>query len=469
MDIQTKSDAVKVLADIKAEQKRLADSNRELKEHTIEKMAADLKDAQQKIAELGAPKVETVSEKEATLRQHIREDGSLDVAGLISDPTDRGEWHAELKRIVDDRNFTKMLTKDGRGSMALENKMNEHIAKAPGLIKRVFSDASGVGADLVPDMLLPELQKKLYVPTALEAAFPSFAMQSKEVRLPFATGAVVPFLKSGATWSSITASDDTTSQISATAASFAARITADEDTVADSIVPALDMFRESLLVALQSGIEDCMINGDTAATHADIAAAGSPRVWNGGGRWSSAASGTAADHRRSFIGFRAAANDKSTARNAVAMTYADIMATRAVLDGGYQAASDLLMVVSPIVLTKHLLQLAEVKTLDVFGPNAPILSGGLAKLGGMDVLVSGFMTQDLNASGNYDGSTTTKTGYCIVHRPSFRMGNYKPQTVDIDREITKGQIEIVGTRRCTLVDVSGSNKSVAFGYNVATS
>ena len=80
MAIQTKSDAVKVLADIKAEQKRLADSNRELKEHTIEKMAADLKDAQQKIAELGAPKVETVSEKEATLRQHIREDGSLDVA-----------------------------------------------------------------------------------------------------------------------------------------------------------------------------------------------------------------------------------------------------------------------------------------------------------------------------------------------------------------------------------------------------
>ena len=30
MDIQTKSDAIKVLADMKAEQKRLAESNREL-------------------------------------------------------------------------------------------------------------------------------------------------------------------------------------------------------------------------------------------------------------------------------------------------------------------------------------------------------------------------------------------------------------------------------------------------------
>ena len=127
------------------------------------------------------------------------------------------------------------------------------------------------------------------------------------------------------------------------------------------------------------------------------------------------------------------------------------------------------MIVSPIVMTKYLLQLAEVKTLDVFGPNAPILSGSLAKLGGMDVLISGFMTQDLNASGNYDGSTTTKTGYVIAHRPSIRMGNYKPQTVDVDREITKGQIEIVATRRCALVDMSGGNKCVAYGYNVATS
>ena len=63
MDIQTKSDAIKVLADMKAEQKRLAESNRELTENTIQKMAADLKNAQQQIAELGAPKVAAVSEK----------------------------------------------------------------------------------------------------------------------------------------------------------------------------------------------------------------------------------------------------------------------------------------------------------------------------------------------------------------------------------------------------------------------
>ena len=109
MEIETKADALRVLSEIKSEQKRLADANRDLNDNVIEKMASDLKDVQQKLAEAAAPKVETVSEKEATLRYHVKADGSLDVAGLVNDDTDRGEWHAEFKRLVDDRNFTKML------------------------------------------------------------------------------------------------------------------------------------------------------------------------------------------------------------------------------------------------------------------------------------------------------------------------------------------------------------------------
>ena len=126
------------------------------------------------------------------------------------------------------------------------------------------------------------------------------------------------------------------------------------------------------------------------------------------------------------------------------------------------------MIVSPIVMTKYLLALAETKTLDVFGPAAGILNGSIGKLGGMDIIVSGAMTDDLSATGVFDGVTETKTGYVIVHRPSWVVGNYKPQTIDIDREITKGQIEIVGTRRSAFVDMSNGAKSVAYAYNIAT-
>ena len=473
MEISSKADAIKVLADIKTEQKRLAEANRDLNDNVIEKMAADLKDAQQKIAEMAAPKVEPVSEKEATLRYHVKADGSLDVAGLVNDETDRGEWHAEFKRLVDDRNFTKMLTRDGRGSDALEAKLHEHMSKAPKVIQRAFSDAANVGDTFIPDLLLPELRKKLYVPTALEAAFPSLNMPGKEVRFPFATGKVAPFLKNSATWSAITAMDDTLSQISATAQSFGARITADEDTTADSVVPALDYFRDSLTTALSAGIESCLLNGDTTDAHADLTTTAVPRLWSEGGRWdTSSVTSAAGDHRRAFIGLRAAAYDASTGRDANAISgssaYADILETRASLDSGYQAAGDLLMSVSPVVMTKYLLKLDEVATIDKFGQAAAILQGSIAKLGGMDVIVSGAMTSDLSATGVYDGVTETKTGYVIVHRPSWVVGNYNPQTIDIDREITKGQIEIVGTRRCTFVDMSNGAKSVAYGYNVAT-
>ena len=469
-DITNRQEALKALADIKAEQKRLADSDRELRTEVIEKMATDMKAIQQQIAESAAPKVETVSEKEATLRTYIRQDGSLDMEGLCTDTTDRGEWHAEFKRLVDDRNFCRLLTKSGKGSASLDAKLADHMDKAPGIIQRVFSDASSVGDDFVPDIFLPELGRKLYQPTALEAALPSFAMPGKELKIPFSSAAVAPYLKSSATWGTITASDSTTSQISATAKSFAARITADEDTAADSIVAAMDYFRDELATALGHGIEDACINGNTDSVHGDINTTGSPRLWDGGGRWdTSIVASTAADHRRAWIGFRGASGDKGTDRDANAMTYADILTTRATLGGGYQAAGDLLMVVSPIVMTKYLLQLTETKTLDVFGPNAGILNGSIGKLGGMDVLVSGFMTDDLNASGVFDGVTETKTGYVIVHRPSWRMGNYKAHTVDVDREIVSGTVEVVATRRSCLIDMSGTAKSVAFGYNVATS
>jgi hypothetical protein len=150
------------------------------------------------------------------------------------------------------------------------------------------------------------------------------------------------------------------------------------------------------------------------------------------------------------------------------MTYVDIMATRSLLGSGYQASGDLLMVVSPSVMVKHLLALTQVATLDQFGPAASILTGSIAKLAGMDVLISGFMTEDLDGAGVYTGGSDTDTGYVICHRPSWRIANYKPTTVDMDREITKGQVEIVATRRTALVDMSGTNKSVAYGYNVAT-
>ena len=303
-------------------------------------------------------------------------------------------------------------------------------------------------------------------------------MPGKEVRLPYLNTQVRPYLKSAATWTSIAALDDATDQVSITAKSIAARITLDADSVDDSIIFGLDYARDSLVDAVASAVEDGILNGDTASTHADLNTTGSPRAWNPRSRWAAGtgtgALGVASDHRRAWIGLRAGSTDKSSTYDGSGIegssAYASIMGARASMAAPH-GQGDLLMIVSPEVMALYLLELDQVATVEKYGPQATVLTGSLAKLAGMDVMVSGFMSADLNASGAYDGSTTTKTGYVIVDRSRYMMANYKPMTIDVDREITSGTIETVATRRCAFVDldVTSSAKNVVFAYNIANS
>lgn len=458
--IKTRDDALKVLSDLKTEQKRLQDSNRQLSEG-MEKKAAALKDVQQKLAELDAPKVVTVSEREATLRKFVDADGKLDVAGMASDTTDRGEWHSEFKQLVDDRNLAKLMLKSGNVG-TLDAKLNAHMASAPAAIKRAFSDASGVGAEWVPDLILPELMTKLYTPRAVEALFSSMAMPGKELRLPFLTLKVKPYLKSGATWGTITAEDDVTSQVSMTAKSLAARIQIDEDASMDSVVAGLDYARASLADAIASAVEDAIINGDSAGSHQDTIAS-----WNPRSRWNASGLGGSDDHRSAWLGLRAQAFDVSSTRDASSDSdhYNGILTTRALMDGAHGVGSNLALVCSPEYYLEKLLAIDEVATIDKLGPQAQVLTGQVASIGGMSVVPSDFMTNDMHTTGLYTGSSAT-TGYCIVNRDAYVMGNYKPISTDFQREIVNGVVDVVATRRCVFTCLEASSKAVAYAFNI---
>lgn len=459
--IKTRDDALKVLSDLKAEQKRLQDSNRDLTEN-MEKKAAALKDVQQKLAELDAPKVVTVSEREATLRRFVREDGSLDVAGMAGDEADRGEWHAEFKRLVDDRNLAKLMLKSGNAA-PLDAKLNAHMAVAPDAIKRAFSDSSGVGAEWIPDLLLPELVNKLYTPKAVEALFGSMAMPGKELRLPFLTLKVKPYLKTGATWGTITAEDDVTSQVSMTAKSLAARIQVDEDASVDSVVAGLEYARASLADAIATAVEDAIINGDTAGSHQDTITAWNPRA-----RWNASGLGGSDDHRSAWLGLRAQAADVSATRNASGDTdhYNGILSTRAVMDGAHGVGSNLALICSPEYYLEHLLAIDELATIDKLGPQAQVVTGQVAAIGGMVVVPSDYMTADLETSGLFTDGSGGKTGYLIVNRDAYMMGNYKPLTIDIQREIVNGVVDVVATRRCVFKCMEAASKTVAYAINI---
>jgi len=465
-DINTREDALKALADIKAEQTRLSESNRDLREN-LEAKAATVKEVQQKLAELAAPRVQTVSEKETTLRTYIRPDGSLDAAAMCSDEVDRGEWHADFKRLVDDRNMVKMLKADGR-TPKMDARVARHMESAPDIITRAFSDAAGgLGADWIPDVMVPELAKAVYSPKAVEQLFQTWEMQSKNLEIPFQTLHVKPYLKSAATYGTITAEDDAATKVTVVAQSIAARISADEDSTEDALMGALSVLRDSVADSISSGVEDAIINGDSTANHQDMDIAAASNVWDIRGRWG-AGTGTASDHRRAWLGLRAHSVDASSTLDVSAQTYAALMALRAKLSGPQGAGGDLALIISPEAYVTFLLDLTETATVDKLGSQATILTGQTASIAGMPVVVSDYIGADMEATGFHAAPFTgTTTGCLIVNRSRYFMGNYRQISTSVQREIVNGLVDIVATRRCAFFSLDpATTASVAYGFNI---
>lgn len=94
------------------------------------------------------------------------------------------------------------------------------------------------------------------------------------------------------------------------------------------------------------------------------------------------------------------------------------------------------------------------------------MTGQVAVIAGAPVIVSDYLTADLNASGVYDNTTKTRTGYLLVNRDAYMMGNYKPLTIDVDREIVNGAVEVVATRRTIFKCMEESSKTVAFAFDL---
>tara|TARA_Y100001973_G_C5056276_1_gene260355 strand:- start:122 stop:736 length:615 start_codon:yes stop_codon:yes gene_type:complete len=203
-----------------------------------------------------------------------------------------------------------------------------------------------------------------------------------------------------------------------------------------------------------------MINGDTAATHQDTIAS-----WNIRERWGASGLGTASDHRKTFLGLRAAALDKGTGDNS-GFTFANFLAVSASM--GELAMGNKIVIASPEAVLANFLSLTEVATLDKFGPQATVLSGQIASLAGMPIIMSRFMGADMNTNGLFDNVTKTKTGYLIVNRDSYYNYVRRRITIETDKDIKSGVIQICATMRGTFDSPDATaTKNVAYHYNIA--
>ena len=393
----------------------------------------------------------------------------VQVEGVL-DGAPQTEWDAEFKRLALGRTLYRMAT--GRATPKIDAMILAHAAKAPtaggfrkaveGAIKKAISDTSGSGAEWIPDVPVSTLFEDFYTPNGIAALFPTISINGPTL-FPSITDTFRPYLKGKVTTndpSQYTASDATSANTTIETVGFAVRSVIDDAATEDSIFPLLPEIQRRMGRAVADAYEDCMVNGDTTATHEDTISA-----WNIRSRWGSTGLGGAADHRRGFKGMRRLAVDGSaTVDISASQTVAGVMGSVVSLLGE-RAASDIALITSPEVLYKKLLVDTNVLTVDKAGPLATWLTGQLAAIGGHPLFVSRWMSADLNTAGIYDNSTKTKSGLLAVDRSAFNHYQTRAATVETDKDITRGAYQVVGTLRRTWRTLS-SGITVAYGYNM---
>jgi len=450
----------------------------------IEKQVEDLKKAQRLIQESSYRTEISVSGNEDELKSFINDDGSVRwksgktvVAtkngnrqvvekGLLDSETACSQWHADLIEMHTTKSMARLLLRGGE-TPKLDLSIERHLQKAPRSIKagieKAMYDGSGFGAEFVPDEFRAELYQEYQVPRVVRGLFQELPMQNNTLLVPRVTGGR-PYLKGQVTSdmpAAYQASNIGAAQKQVSVAGFASHFVIDDALVEDSAVALVPALQQLIAQDIADSIEDCIINGDNAAVHQDDLA-----NWNIRSRWGASGLGGSSDHRRGFIGLRAAAFDRSSTLDfSGTLTAAKILNLASKM--GELAISDRVLIVSPEALISHIMPLAEVLTIDKFGPAASILSGQVASIFGMPIVVSRFMSADMNASGLFDNVTTSKTGILMASRNSWKVFSKRGIVVEQDKEIQAGAIHLVATERMTFNTLDAdTTKNVAFGFNL---
>ena len=429
-----------------------------------------------------------VGNNENGLNQFVKSDGGLRLltnteiirtsngdrpvqkAGLLDTKDPSCKWHEDLIRLTSERQIIRMA-QHVPYTPKYDVKLQNHLSKAPGnlqnAITKVFADTAGVGAEWIPDQFLPDLFSLYEVPRGLRALFNEITVDKSTVLVPRLDAGGRPYLKGKLSQddplSKYTASSITTGQKSINLAGFATLYNIDDAAAEDSLIPALPTLSRQIAADLTDAFEDALINADTTASHGDTGLG----EWNIRSRWGASGLGGTSDHRRAFMGLRHYALDIGASAKtdlSSALTYATFLAIRYKL--GEIGTSNVVCIVSPEVYIKYIMGMDAVRTVDLYGPKASVVSGEVAQVGGVPIVVSRYLSADMHATGVYTGSGTT-SGMLMVSTDAWNVYNRRGILVEQDKDIASGSIQLVSTMRASLATPAASSTvSVAYGYNL---
>ena len=448
----------------------------------FDRQVEDLKLAQRKLTEAVQAKPVKMSGGDSRLKSFLKQDGSIqlgtetkkiqvkgqgtfetDVEGLLTTKTPANDWHKRLIDLTQERAWCRSLMTNPH-TPKTDLKIYKHIEKAPAEIKtavtRAFYDQSGSGGDFIPDQFRAELYETFQVPRNLRALMPVVEMQNNTIIIPRLGRSGRPYVKgqvSSDNPANYQASTVLTESKTIAVKGFATRYVVDDGAAEDSALALMPLLSRQIASDLEDAWEDCWINGDASGTLGD--ALGS---WNIRSRWGAAGLGGADDHRKAFDGLRqrAFAAGTQAAGTAALATTSEILGR--ISSMAELGVGNLYIVASPEAMIKHLMGNSDLLTIDKFGPNASLVSGSVASIFGHPVMMSRFVSADLAASGKYTGAGS-QTGILFYNAASFAQYQKRGVTVETDKNIGSGSIEIVATMRNVVASADAANtKNCAF-------
>ena len=209
----------------------------------------------------------------------------------------------------------------------------------------------------------------------------------------------------------------------------------------EAVTAVLDLSRKELVRSLVRGMEDALVNGDTAY-------------------------GTANDVKKAFDGVRKYGRANVVDNGGNGISAASILATRKAMGVYGMNLNDLVIIVNPQV-AYNLLGLPEVITVDKYGAKATIHSGEVGRIYGMPILVSEYIANTLKDDGT-DDTSGTKTVMMIVNKRYFAVADRGSVMLETDRNIVNSTNLLVAHRDVDFKKLlTNANTAVAELVNIA--
>lgn len=321
------------------------------------------------------------------------------------------------------------------------------------LMRAMDVDTSAEGGTWVPTGIGATLHEKVRASGKIAPLFSRIDLPTNPWKWPIEGADATAYRvaePTGDTESKMTASTPGTVAATFDAEIFGARALFSRSLEADSAVAILPYVRRKLVQAFVDAEEKAVLDGDSDGTHQD-----------------SDVGASTTDARTAWDGLRKRAL-ANAGQALTAVSSANIATLRKSMGKWGLNPADLALIVG-VSGYHQLLSDTNLITVDKMGAQATILNGQIGSVYGVPVIASEHVRENLNATGVYDGITTTKTYLLAVNRNEWAFGQRMALDVEVDDSIYRETYQrvLVGFMREDFQNIgdASTNDDTAIGYN----